>query len=164
MARPFRVDVAEAWYHRQALQRYTEQPIRQGVLESPWEGLVGGIVLGARDYARQLLSGRKVSEEEQTAARRMRQRVRWSELVRAAEKIKAERWDRWVERHGDWSRDALMYLGTRQGGLRLAEMAPEAGVKYQAAAQAVKRFGQALADDPERQRFLADLKRQMSTV
>ena len=57
-----------------------------------------------------------------------------------------------------------MYLGTRQGGLRLAEMAPEAGGKYQAAAQAVKRFGQALADDPERQRFLADLKRQMSTV
>ncbi len=73
MARPLRVDVAEAWYHRQALQRYTEQSIRQGVLESPWEGLVGGIVLGARDYVRQLLSSRQVSEDEQTAARRMRQ-------------------------------------------------------------------------------------------
>ena len=149
---------------RQALQAYTEQPIRQGVLESPWEGLVGGIVLGTRDYARQVLSGRQVSEEEQTAARRMRQRVSWSELVRAAEKIKGEPWERWAERHGDWSRDGLMYLGTRHGGLRLAEVAPAAGLKYQAAVQAVERFGRALADDPERRRFLAELKREMSIL
>jgi hypothetical protein len=120
--------------------------------------------VGGRDCARQVLPGRQGSEEEQTAARRMRQRVSWSELVRAAEKIKGERWERWAERHGDWSRDALMYLGTRQGGLRLAEVAPAAGLKYQAAAQAVKRFGEALADDPQRQRFLAHLKRQMSTI
>jgi len=43
-----------------------------------------------------------------------------------------------------------MYLGTRQGGLRLAEVAPEAGVKY----QAVKRLAQALAADAERKRFV----------
>ena len=55
-----------------------------------------------------------------------------------------------MERHGDWSRDALMYLGTRQGGLWLAEVAPEAGVKY----QAVKRLAQALAADAERKRFV----------
>ena len=84
--------------------------------------------------------------------------------MRAAEKIKGERWDRWVERHGDWSRDALMYLGTRQGGLWLAEVAPEAGVKYQAAAQAVTRFGQALAGNAERKRLASVLRRNLSTL
>lgn len=149
---------------RAALQAQTEEPIRQGVLASPWEGLVEGIVLGEREYARQLLSRGKVSQEEQTPVRRMRPRMEWGKLVRAAEEIKGEKWGRWAERHGDWSRDALMYVATRHGGLRLAEVAPAAGVKYQAAAQAVKRFGQALPDDRERQRFIAAIRRDMSTL
>jgi hypothetical protein len=149
---------------RGALKAYTEQPIREGVLESPWEGLVGGIVLGERDYAQRLLKGRKVSEEEQTAARRMRKRVRWSELVRAAEKVKGEPWDGWAERHGDWTRDSMIYVARRHGGLRLAEVVAEMGIKYQAAAQAVKRFGQALPDDPERQRFVTALRSELSTI
>ena len=146
------------------MKRDTEQPIRQGVLESPWEGLVGGIVLGEREYARRLLTGRKVSPEEQTPVRRLPERVKWIELVRAAEKIKGEPWERWAERHGDWSREATMYVATRHGGLRLAEVVPEMGIRYQTAAQAVKRFGQALADDPKRERFVAALKRGMSTM
>ena len=32
------------------------------------------------------------------------------------------------------------------------------------AAQAVKRFGQALADDPDRRRFVSKLKERMSTI
>ena len=57
-----------------------------------------------------------------------------------------------------------MYVATRSGGLRLAEVVPEAGLKYQAAAQAVKRFGQALPEDPKRKRFVAALQRDMSTI
>jgi hypothetical protein len=49
---------------RAALKAYTEQPIRQGVLDSPWEGLVAGVVLGESGYARHLLLGRKVNEED----------------------------------------------------------------------------------------------------
>jgi hypothetical protein len=149
---------------RAALRAYTEQPIRQGLLESPWEGLVGGVVLGDSAYARTLLSGRKVNEEEQTPARRMRRRVRWEELVRAAEKIRGEPWGRWAERHGDWGRDGVMYVAVRHGGMRLAEVVRQVGLKYQAAAQAVKRFAQTLADDPERKRFVSRLRRQLSTI
>ena len=67
---------------------------------------------------RVVLSGQKVSEEEQTAVRRMRERVRWSELVKAAEKIKGENWQGWAERHGDWTRDAMMYVATRYSAHR----------------------------------------------
>jgi hypothetical protein len=55
-----------------------------------------------------------------------------------------------------------MYVAVRHGGLRLAEVVREAGVNYQAGAQGVKRFGEALADDPERERFVSKLKRELS--
>lgn len=143
---------------RAALRAYTEQPVRQGVLASPWEGLVGGVVLGDIAYAQKVLSGRKVNEEEQTAVRRMRRRLGWQELVRSAEKIRGEPWDRWAERHGDWGRDGVMYVAVRYGGMRLAEVVGQVGLKYQAAAQAVKRFGQAMGDDPKRKRFVSELR------
>jgi hypothetical protein len=57
-----------------------------------------------------------------------------------------------------------MYFAVRHGGLRLAEVAPQVGMKYQAAAQGVKRFGEGMADDPERRRFVSKLKHEMSTI
>jgi hypothetical protein len=147
-----------------ALKAFTEQPIRQGSLESPWKGLVGGMVLGEREYARRLLSGREVNEQEQTPARRLRGRVEWGELVRVAEKLRGAPWASWAERHGDWGRDGLMHVAVRYGGLRLVEVMRHTGMKYQAAAQAVKRFAEALEQDPDRKDFVARLKRQMSII
>jgi hypothetical protein len=150
---------------RAALKAFTEQPIRQGGLESPWEGLAGGVVLGDSGYARKLLAGRKVNEAEQTPARRLRRRVRWEEVVRAAEKIRGESWAKWAERHGDWGRDGAIYVAVRYGGLRLAEVVGEVGLKYQAAAQGIKRFARMLAEnDQQRRRFVAKLKLQLSII
>jgi len=47
-----------------------------------------GIVLGEREYARRLLSGRELNEQEQSAARRLRRRTDWAGLVRAAEQAR----------------------------------------------------------------------------
>jgi len=58
----------------------------------------------------------------------------------------------------------VIYVAVRHGGLRLAEVVRPVGMKYQAAAQAVKRFGQALVHDAERTRFVSKLKRLMSTI
>lgn len=147
-----------------ALKNYTERPIRQGGLESPWDGLIAGIVLGDGEYARRVLSGHKVDEQEQTSARRMRRRVEWGDLVAEAEQLKGESWEEWAERHGDWGRDAVMYVGMRYGRLRLVDIARHAGMKYQAAAQAVRRFKELLPDDVERERFVSELKHQISNV
>jgi len=51
----------------------------------------------------------------------------------------------------------------RHGGMRLVEVVREVGMKYQAAAQGVKRFARALAEDPERKRFVAKLRNLLST-
>jgi putative transposase len=150
---------------RAALRACTEEPIRQGNLESPWDGLAGGVVLGEADYARKLLAGRKLDEKEQTAARRMRRRVSWPEVVKAAEKARGGKWKDWAERHGDWGRDGTMHVAVRHGGLRLAEVVGQMeGLQYQAAAQAVKRFGEALAEDPERRQFVRKLRRHLSNI
>jgi REP-associated tyrosine transposase len=135
---------------RAALRVYTEEPVRQGRVASPWEGLVGGVVLGEAEYARRVMAGRKVNEEEQTEARRMRRRVSWGEVVKAAETVRGGRWEEWAVRHG---------------GLRLAEVVREAkGLRYQAAAQAVKRFAAALPKDAERRRFVLRLRRELSII
>jgi REP element-mobilizing transposase RayT len=144
-----------------ALKSYTEKPIRQGGLESPWEGLRGGLVLGDEEFAQRLLAGQKTNEQEQTSVRRLRPRISWAELVKMAEKIKGEPWAQWAERHGDWGRDALIYFGIRHGGLRLAEVISETGMKYEAAAQAAKRFERTAVKDPKRKMFLEQLKRRL---
>jgi len=51
-----------------------------------------------------------------------------------------------------------MYVAVRHGGLRLAEVVRQVGMKYQAAAQGVKRFGQGLSADPDRKRFVLKLE------
>jgi|GEM_PF-2396753 len=57
-----------------------------------------------------------------------------------------------------------MYVAVRYGGMRLAEVVQQVGIKYQAAAQAVKRFGQSLPDDPGRKKFVAKLRSAMSPL
>jgi hypothetical protein len=47
---------------------------------------------------------------------------------------------------------------------RLAEVAQNAGLKHQTVAQALKRFRQALAEDPARKRFVSKLKLEMPTI
>lgn len=57
-----------------------------------------------------------------------------------------------------------MHVAVRYGGLRLAEVVRQTGMKYQAAAQAVKRWREALAEYPARKAFVAKLKQQISLI
>jgi len=50
-----------------------------------------------------------------------------------------------------------MYVAVHHGGLRLAEVVPQVGMKYQAAPPA-------LVNDPERKRFVAKLRHALSTI
>ena len=46
-----------------------------------------------------------------------------------------------LTRRGDWGRDATVYVAVRYGGYRLAELMKHLpGLKYQAAAQGMRRF------------------------
>ena len=78
------------------------------------------------------------------------------EVVRATEAIGGRPWSELLSAHGDWGRDGAMFYAVRHGGLRLAEVVARVpGMKYPAAAPAVKRFGLALEKDGNRRRWVA---------
>ena len=151
---------------REALRGYTEAPLREGRLESPWDRLVGGLVLGSREFARQLLKGGRVDRDQQTSARRLEcWRVEWTELARWMEKARGTKWPEMCERHGEWGRDAVLYVAVHYGGYRLAEAAAlSPGLKYAAAAQAITRFRQRLKTDREATRVVAAVRAQLSKI
>jgi hypothetical protein len=81
-------------------------------------------------------------------------------IVRAAETISGRPWLEAVNLHGLWVRDAVLYTAVRHLGYRLVEVQRVmAGLKYAAAAQAVKRFALLLPKDKGRQAFVRRLRK-----
>ncbi|MBE7503599.1 MAG: transposase [Verrucomicrobiales bacterium] len=152
---------------RQALREYTEAPVREGRLDSPWSGLVGGLVLGGKEYAQALLKGLasgSVDPEAQTAARQIARadRIAWAEIVAIAERLRGRRWPEMAEDWGDWGRDGTIYVAVRHGRHRLAEVVRAVGgLTYGAAAQAVRRFTAGMPLDAARIRFVEEMRRRL---
>jgi len=145
-----------------ALRIYTEAPVRQGRLDSPWDRVVRGLVLGSSEFAARVLmsSGAEPGEDETGAWHAGTRRPDWTSIVKAAEKIGGQRWSEALVAHGSWIRDAVLFTAVRHLGHRLAEVYREIpGLKYPAAAAAVKRFGRMRLDDRERARFVGRLRR-----
>ena len=91
--------------------------------------------------------------------------IRWSRIVSALEGAKHEDWEQFSRRHGDWGRDAALWLGRRQGRLSLAQLGSLAGgMDYAAVGQAVSRFGKRLERDPKLARELKRLETKLSNV
>ena len=57
-------------------------------------------------------------------------------------------WVHWVNRQGDWGRDAALWLGWRAGRLRLAQLGKlTGGLDYAVASKGIARFGRRLCLD-----------------
>ena len=150
---------------RQALRDYTEAPLRQGATESPWDRLVGGLVLGSEAFARSLRAGVRGSRREQPQLKRLEQTVTWEQIVGALERLKGQKWEEFAGRHGDWGRDAALWLGRRHSGLRLGELGRLAGhLDYAVVSQAVRRFGLRLKKEAKLRASMAKIEAQMSNV
>lgn len=142
---------------RAALIAYTEQPILQGRLDNPWEGLVAGVVLGEAQEALALLRGAETNPGDQAAVIRdaaIRVRPEWRAIVGAAESILGRSWGEMTERYGDWGRDGTIAVATRHLGWRLVEVVREVkGLNYAAAAQGIRRFWRKTVEDAELANF-----------
>ena len=147
-----------------AIRAYTEEPLRQGHLKNPWDRVVGGFVLGDADYAKRLLKQAEADVGEQTEARRLAHpgQIGWDQLVGWAEKETGVEWQDALVRHGDWTRDAVVFVAVRHGGWRLSEVVGRiAGLKYPAAGQGVKRIEERRTRDPACDRFIRRLQDQI---
>jgi hypothetical protein len=136
---------------RRSLRNYTEAPIRQGKLGSPWENLMGGVVLGDVEEARKILKDLKSNPAEQTSVRQAARESRpaWSDLVSVSEGFLGRTWSDLTSRHGYWGRNGLMAVATRHPGWRLIEGVREIpGLSYGAAAQGIRQFWRLLPAGP----------------
>jgi len=150
---------------RAALRRYTEQAVRQGMIERPWDRLVAGLVLGTEAFAEGLRRQMRGNPREQAQLKRLRRPVAWDTIVAALEQAKGERWEQFSNRHGDWGRDAALWLGRRQGRLGLAQLGRLAGgMDYAAVGQAVSRFSKRLAKEAKLGREIRRIGTKLSNV
>jgi hypothetical protein len=68
-----------------------------------------------------------------------------------------------VAPRGDWGPDGLLTVATRHLGWRLSQVVRnEAGVRYAAAAQGIRRFWKRAPNSPEMQAFVTALLDQLS--
>ena len=144
---------------RAALREYTEQGARQGVIESPWERLVDGIVLGSQAFAQRLRQQTRGNPREQPPLREAGPATNWERIIAALEQHKGESWNSFMQRHGDWGRDAALWLGRRAGRLRLAELGRlVGGLDYAVVSKAIARFDQRLESDSELREHLRAIR------
>jgi REP element-mobilizing transposase RayT len=102
---------------------------------------------------------------EQTSVRKMTPRRCWPDILTALEEVRGERWSEFSPRHGDWGRDAALWLGRRHGRYKLAELGQLAGdMDYAAVSQVVTRFGQRLERQTSLKKMLTEIENQFLNV
>jgi hypothetical protein len=125
---------------RQALRHYHEAPLREGRLESVWERVVGGAVLGTEEFVSSVRRSLRAVGKSVSRAEAWQPRATWRDIVAAVEKVHGGRWQEFRDAHGDWGRDAALYLGRHAGRMRLRELGEHAGgLGIAATGQAVSR-------------------------
>jgi hypothetical protein len=84
--------------------------------------------------------------------------ARGTEIVQAVEQLRGESWPQFSQRHGDWGRDAALWLGRHEGRMRLGELAHQVGCDYTTVGKAVSRFGLRLVKDKMLAKTIEQLK------
>lgn len=126
---------------RKRYRVYVEEAVREGLRESPWERMLGGVILGGKEFAREI--GRKVRGErrEVPQMKGLVARPEWKRVVEVVEKLKGEKWNGFRDRHGDGGRDMALLLGRQECAMSLKDLGKEAGgMDYAAVNAAIKRF------------------------
>jgi hypothetical protein len=148
---------------RAALREYTEGAARQGVIEPPWQRLIGAVVLGTVGFAEKLRQHAQGNPREQRQLRAPARAASWERILAALEQSKGESWEQFAQRHGDWGRDAALWLGRSAGRLRLAELGRLVGnLDYAVVSKTIARFEQRLRTDPQLREQLASVQLQLS--
>ena len=120
--------LAESEAARRAKYReYVEETVREGLAESPWEKLEGRVVLGGREFVERVRGMLKGDRKEQPGLRELQRACRIEKVIEFVERAKGEKWVGFRDRHGDWGRDAVLYLGRKLCGMKLRELAEIAG-------------------------------------
>jgi len=146
-------------------REYVELAVREGLRESPWDRLEAGVLLGSQEFVRRVKRFLKGNQREQPSVRQLQQRCRWEEVVHVVETLKQEPWERFRDRHGDWGRDAVLWLARRHCGMKLQELGDAAGgIDYVTVSTAIQRLGRRARRDKQLTALLAKADRQLQNA
>jgi REP element-mobilizing transposase RayT len=144
-------------------REFVDEPVREGLLVSPWERVEAGMLLGTAEFVRRCRKLVHGDAREQPQLKRLHPRPGLAQVVRAVERLRAEPWEQFRDRHGDWGRDLVLYAARRHCGVRLRELAVAAGgLNYGSVAVAVQRFEKRLQNDPLLRRHDETIRNQLS--
>ena len=162
MARALRVERPGGRYHVTARGNERKAIFRT---EADRRHVLRGLVLGTAAFARNLRRPLVGNSREQSQLERLVPPVSWARISAVVEPAKDERWGEFSGRHGDWGRDAALWLGRGAGRLSLAQLGELAGgMDYAAVGQAVSRFSKRLLKEPALRRQMNHMKAQLSNI
>ena len=125
---------------RENYRRFTEEALREGLPEAPWEHLIGQVALGSKQWWQKLRRGLTAAEREQPQWKAVRPRASWENVVAEISRARGLLWDEFKIKRGDWGRDLAFYLGRRECGLTLKQLGAHAGgIDYATVSAAIKR-------------------------
>lgn len=171
-ARPAWLTCQELWRRAQrrglspvASYRWqAETPLKAGLAEFATFGaqLKEALALGSATYLDRLRSHIHGSRREQPAVRAWQRLLPFARVRELVVEEKGEPWLQFQDRHGDWGRDAALWLARRHCGLTQAELgAAVGGLAYPAVGHAIRRLERRRATDRQLERVLLRLERKL---
>lgn len=150
---------------RAEYRRYVEEAIGRKWSESPWENLVGGLVLGGNELVEKVRRVTKADPGEQPGWKEIERRVGLPEIVAAVSRLRREAWEKFGSRHGDWGRPMVLMAARRLAGIDNRTLADWMGSKNDSAVtHAVKRLEAKMDRSRKLAGFYRSLQREMSKV
>jgi putative transposase len=148
-------------------REFVEAALRDGLAESPWERLQGQVLGGGAEFMNRMRRLARGDAKEQAGLRALRARPTLDTVIAAVAEVRGERWEQWRERYGDWGREAVLWLGRKRCGLKLAELGSAiGGLDYRSVSSALRRFAKRLETDKKlvRQLKAADARIQQNEM
>ena len=120
------------------------------------------LAVGSAAFLDRLRRRVRGNRHEQPAVRSWQRLLPFTRVAAAVAKEKGEPWARFRDRHGDWGRDAALWLARRHCGMTQAELGEAAGgMAYPAVGHAVRRIERRRQNDSKLNRVLTKLEGQL---
>jgi len=150
---------------RERLRRRIEGYVKQGLKEDDLAALKARLLLGSRAFVEAIKRRVKKVSKEQPERKVLERHVSFDQIVAVVEAMRGMKWDQFCDKHGDESRDMVLYLARRRSGLTLREIGELAGgLDYKAIGKATERFCHRLKTDAVLQAQTTKCRRQLSLV
>lgn len=150
---------------RREYRRYVQEHVTRGEEPDGFEDLRGRLAFGAVEFQEKVRRMVKGVTEEQPQRRWLVRAIPVERIVKLVEKKRGMSWEEFRERHGDWSRDLVLYLARRRSGLTLRQIGEELGLfSYKTVGKAAQRFDASLRRNALRRKFVEDCLNELSLV